>query len=480
MKKKSALYLIIPSLILGFMQPIIPAKAQEISKNYVVIYKKGYSSDGEYKKREREGKRMTGKFTNVINGFSTNLTDTEFNSVKNDSNVLLVEEVKIFKTQETQQMPGWGLDRIDQRKLPLDNLYNFVGGSSQVDAYVIDTGINTSNLDFQGRIKGGFSAINDGNGFNDCNGHGTHVAGIIGGTKYGVNKNVNLIPVRVLDCQGSGTTTSILQGIDYILQNKSSVNPSVVNMSLGGGVSAALDQGVSNLISSNIMVVVAAGNSNADSCNFSPSRVTNALTIAASDSSDTRASFSNYGKCVDTYAPGVSITSDWINGSTTSAVLSGTSMATPFVTGAVSLLLSKESKLTPAEIHSRVVGNASSNTILNNVQGTPSSLLYSDLTTPVATVTKPQAPSNLSATPGNKSAKLTWTLNSNGGSSISSVKVYLYESNRYKGYIILQGSLTSTTITGLKSGVYYYFYLSAINSIGESSLSNVSKTIKVL
>lgn len=241
--------------------------------------------------------------------------------------------------EATQLGATWGLDRIDTKAptTPLrDGNYNYVATGSGVTAYVIDTGILLSHPEFEGRAKFG---INTAGGKNDdCNGHGTHVAGTIGGRVYGVAKKVNLVAVKVLNCRGSGTNSGVIAGVDWVATNAAGkASKSVANMSLGGGVSSALDTAVTNLVGSGVTVVVAAGNSSADACNSSPARVPTAITVAASDINDSFATFSNRGPCVDIIAPGVSIKSSWINSSTNT--ISGTSMASPHVAGAVARYL---------------------------------------------------------------------------------------------------------------------------------------------
>jgi subtilisin family serine protease len=245
-----------------------------------------------------------------------------------------------------QSSPTWGLDRIDQRNLPLDASYSFSSIGNGVTAYIIDTGIRTAHTEFGGRAFVGFDAFG-GNG-QDCNGHGTHVAGTVGGTNYGVAKNTRLIAIRVLDCNGSGTTSGVIAGIDWVTKNR--ILPAVANLSLGGGTSTALDTALQNMIFSGVATAVAAGNSGADACKYSPARVPAAMTIGASNSSDAKASWSNYGKCVDWFAPGVSITSAWYSSNSATNTISGTSMATPHVAGAAALYLETHPTDTPAQV----------------------------------------------------------------------------------------------------------------------------------
>ena len=266
----------------------------------------------------------------------------------------------------------WGIDRIDQTNLPLNKTYSYTSNGSGVKAYVIDTGINTTHVEFAGRIGKGANFVGDRRGVEDCNGHGTHVSGTIGGTTYGVAKAVTLIPVRVLNCQGSGTTTGVVNGIDWVAKNNS--GSAVANLSLGGGISTAIDAAINGLINKGVTVVVAAGNSGADACGSSPARVPAAITVGASDSSDKQASFSNYGSCVDLYAPGVGITSSWIKSTTATNSISGTSMASPHVAGVVARYLQANPTSSPASVAAALLNAATQR--VSGVEATNNELLF--------------------------------------------------------------------------------------------------------
>jgi hypothetical protein len=279
----------------------------------------------------------------------------------------------------------WGLDRIDQRDLPLNNSYTYNFTGAGVHAYIIDTGIRTTHTEFGGRASGSFTSINDGKGTSDCNGHGTHVAGTVGGATYGVAKSVRLHAVRVLDCSGNGTVSSVIAGVDWVTANHAS--PAVANMSLGGATSAALDQAVQSSIASGVTYVVAAGNAATDACTESPARTPEALTVGASTSTDARASFSNWGSCVDLFAPGASITSAFNGSDTQTAVLSGTSMASPHAAGIAALYLERNPGASAAAVVSALTGGASTGRLTSVGSGSPNRLLNASFlggTTPPA------------------------------------------------------------------------------------------------
>ncbi|MFC3491733.1 S8 family peptidase [Glycomyces rhizosphaerae] len=289
-----------------------------------------------------------------------------------DPAVAYVEQNQTIQIEATQDdPPSWGLDRIDQSGLPLDTAYTYPNAGEGVTAYIIDTGIWASTADFSGRTGTGFSAILPGLQGLDCNGHGTHVAGTVGGTTYGVAKEVTLVPVQVLNCAGSGTTAGVIDGVNWVTEN--AVKPAVANMSLGGGVSDALDAAIAASIDSGVTYAVAAGNETADACGVSPARTPEAITVAASTEADARADFSNFGDCVDIFAPGEDITSTYLLG--TPMALSGTSMASPHVAGAAAVYLSAHPDASPAEVADALTGAATSGAI-SDVQGSPNLLLH--------------------------------------------------------------------------------------------------------
>ncbi len=311
-------------------------------------------------------------YRRVLNGFVANLSDLARNRLLNDYRVVRIEQDRqVFMSVATK---SWGLDRVDQRALPLNNSYTGTGTGLGVSAFVVDSGIRFDHTMFGGRAVRGIDVINDGRNGNDCNGHGTHVAGTIGGGGgYGVAPDVTLVSARVLNCEGSGSVSGILYALDWIGNNAR--RPAVVNMSLGGGISLSLDDGVNWLVANGIPVVVAAGNDNVDACGQSPARAGSALTVGATGNTDGRASFSNFGSCVDLFAPGVSITSAYKNSSTSTAQMSGTSMAAPHVAGRVALLLEANPTMTSSSVANAVLSTSTTG-VVGNVAGSPNRLLY--------------------------------------------------------------------------------------------------------
>lgn len=319
---------------------------------------------------------MRYEYTAVLNGFAAELTAGQLAFVRNLPAVEYVEEDQEMAVDVTQTVSAggglWGLDRIDQRNLPFSGSYTYTTTASNVYVYVIDTGIYTAHSQFGGRASNVYDALG-GNG-QDCNGHGTHVAATIGGSGYGIAKAARLRGVRVLNCSGSGSTSGIIAAIDWVRVNRT--NPAVANMSLGGGFSSSLNTAVNNLSNSGVFVAVAAGNSSANACNSSPASASAVFTTAASTKTDARASYSNYGSCVDAYAPGSSVQSAWIGSTGATNTISGTSMASPHVAGVAALYKATNGNVSSSSIDSWLKSNSTANKITGNVSGTPNRLLF--------------------------------------------------------------------------------------------------------
>ncbi len=319
------------------------------------------------------GGKVKQRFGAALNGFEATMSESAAKRLAADPSVAYVEQNQRVSLLGTQTGATWGLDRIDQRNRPLNGTYTYPRVAANVTAYIIDTGIRFTHNDFGGRATSGYDAV-DGGSADDCNGHGTHVAGTVGGTRYGVAKAVRLVGVRVLNCSGSGTNAGVIAGVNWVTQNAR--KPAVANMSLGGGASTALDNAVANSISSGVTYALAAGNSNANACSSSPARVASAITVGSTTSTDARSSFSNYGTCLDIFAPGSSITSAWYTSNSATNTISGTSMASPHAAGAAALVLSATPSATPAQVRDRLVTNSTPNVVTGAGTGSPNRLLF--------------------------------------------------------------------------------------------------------
>lgn len=393
--------------------PVLGAdRASAIDGRYIVVMegRASRSEGGKAVSQARDhGARKVQRFTTAIEGFSAKLSDRAVEALRTNPDVAYIEADQRVAIDATQSPATWGLDRIDQRNLPLNNSYTYTPTGQGVTAYIIDTGVLGTHNEFTGRMAAGYTAINDGRGTTDCNGHGTHVAGTVGGTTYGVAKKVTIRPVRVLDCNGSGSTSGVIAGVDWVTSNHSSGTPAVANMSLGGGVSSALDAAVNNSISDGVTYAVAAGNENTNACNGSPARVGAALTVGSTTSTDARSSFSNYGSCLDLFAPGSSITSAWYTSTSATNTISGTSMATPHVAGVAALYLQGSPSASPATVGSAITSTATTGVVTGAQTGSPNRLLYSPLT---GGGTPPPTGGNLLANPGFESGATSWSASS--------------------------------------------------------------------
>ncbi|QTR03840.1 S8 family peptidase, partial [Saccharothrix algeriensis] len=343
------------------------------------------------------GGQVRTTWQHALNGFHASLTAAQARRIAADPRVDFVQADLPVKATGTQpNPPSWGLDRVDQQNLPLDSSYTYPNGAGNVTAYVIDTGIKITHQDFGGRASWGTNTVDSNN--TDCHGHGTHVAGTVGGTRYGVAKEVKLVAVKVLNCQGSGTSAGVVNGVNWVARN--AVKPAVANMSLGGSADTATDTAVRNLVAAGVTTAVASGNDNQNACNYSPARVREAISTNASTRTDGRASFSNWGTCTDIFAPGQDITSTWHTSDSATNTISGTSMASPHVAGAAAIYVSANPSATPAQVETALVNAATSGKISNPGTGSPNKLLYvtgPPVTNP--TVTNPGSQNGAVGTP---------------------------------------------------------------------------------
>jgi serine protease len=427
----------------------------------------------------RHGARMQRSFSHTLRGFVVQADDRALEKLVLDPSVAYVEEDGIVEISATQSGATWGLDRVDQRDLPLNSTYVYNTTASNVNAYIVDTGVLGSHTQFSGRMIGGYTAISDGNGTNDCNGHGTHVAGTVAGTTHGIAKGAKISPIRVLGCNGSGTNSGVIAGMDWVAANH--VKPAVANMSLGGGASTATDDAVARMTAAGVTVVVAAGNDNSNACNYSPARAPSAITVGSTTNTDARSSFSNFGSCLDIFAPGSNITSAWYTGTTATNTISGTSMASPHVAGVAALYLANNPTATPSQVTAAIINGSTPNKVTSPGTGSPNRLLYSLIdggggggdTTPPTTVT------GLTATASSSSAiSLSWTAASDtGGSGLAGYKVERCAGASCTNFAQIGTSAsTSYSDSGLAASTTYRYQVRAYDGAGNNgSYSSISQ-----
>ena len=455
----------------------VPADLQD---SYIVVFKDDVAEE----EIDGESERMCGNtsakkertFKHAVKGFSGRLTAAAIDEFRRNPKVKYIEQNQVVTLVATTQ-PGatWGLDRIDQANLPLSTNYTYNTTGSTITAYIFDTGVRSDHVEFGGRVTGGFSAITAEPTPEDGNGHGTHVAGTVGGTTYGVAKAVKLVPVKVLSAAGSGTNAGVIAGLDWAVADHIAGVPAVGNMSLGGGISTATDDAVRRCITDGIVMAVAAGNSNVNASNSSPARVAEAITVGSTTSLDARSSFSNYGSIVDIFAPGSSITSAWYTSSTVLNTISGTSMASPHVAGAAALYLEYAPGSTTAQVEAGLKNSAARGRISGIPTGTTDALLQINFGTtpslPAPSVPTLSSPANV-ATNVAIAPTLSWAAST--GAATYNLE-YSTSSTFASGVVAASGiTTTSRAISGLANSTTYYWRVSATNTTGTSAWSAVS------
>ena len=357
------------------------AESEPIPGQYLVVFDDGVADAPGLARRLTAAQGGTLRFTyeHAVKGFAAKLSEQAAEALARNPNVAYVEQDQVVRASTTQSNATWGLDRIDARS-GLSGTFTYTATGLGVTSYIIDTGIDTKHAEFAGRISpAAFDAFTDGN--DDCNGHGTHVAGTVGGSTYGVAKGVTLVRVRVLDCAGSGSWSGVVAGVDWVVSHHAAGTPASSNMSLGGGASTTVDDAVKRMIADGVASAVAAGNGNQagiaqDACKYSPARVPEAITIGATTKTDAKTSWSNYGNCVDFFAPGAGITSAWIGAGTTETnTISGTSMATPHVAGVAALYLETNKTATPQQVRDALYA-ATTKSVVASSKTTNNHLLF--------------------------------------------------------------------------------------------------------
>ncbi|PNH79994.1 serine protease [Arthrobacter sp. AFG20] len=396
--------------------------AASAAARYIVRYSAGTDVSSAVRNLRSRNIAVGRTFAKAIRGAVVTATPGQAAELMRSAGVAAVELDAPVTAADTQQSAAWGLDRVDQRALPLSGTYTSASSGAGVSAYVVDSGVLSAHAELTGRVASGWSAISDGLGTGDCNGHGTHVAGTIAGKTYGVAKAATVVSVRVLDCNGSGFNSDVIAGLEWVASHHQAGTPAVANLSLGSTTSAMVDAAVQGIIDDGVTAVVAAGNSAVDACNSSPARVAGALTVAASDSADKQAGFSNYGSCVDLYAPGVGIKSASSSSTTATALMSGTSMASPHVAGAAAVMLSRSPGLVPADVAAKLLSAATSGAVSGATTGTPNRLLFSDpsavvLTAPSVSALSPAANSSGAAVGSNVTATFSTAVQGVNGST---------------------------------------------------------------
>ncbi|MEY5034698.1 MAG: hypothetical protein RL447_1076, partial [Bacteroidota bacterium] len=449
------------------------AQGRNIQDAWIVVLQDDVQNvEGEVEQLTRGlvGAKADHIYKHTIKGFSIKVPEVAIRGLLNNPKVKYIEQDQIVTFDATQTGATWGIDRTDQRSLPLNGSYTYNTDGSTVDAYIFDTGILLNHNEFTGRVRTGFDAITSGGNANDGNGHGSHVAGTVGGTLYGIAKRVSLVAVKVLGDSGSGTLSGVVAGVDWAAGDHTT-KPAVGNMSLGSGFSQTVNDAVKRAVADGIVMVVAAGNNNANAANYSPASTLEAITVGATTSTDARASYSNFGSVLDIFAPGSSITSAWYTSSTATSTISGTSMASPHVAGVAALYLEAYPGSTPAQVQDGLKASATANVVTSPGTGSPNLLLFSGSFSGGGggTPTAPAAPALLSPTNGATGRPITNSAVSwSTSAGATSYTVELSTSTSFATPLQSQTGLTATSasFSGLTALTTYYWRVGATNSVG--------------
>jgi subtilisin family serine protease len=462
------------------------AASRQIDGQYIITFDDSVSDVPGYAKRmaAQYGEDPLFIYSDAIKGFAARLPDQAVAALERNPRVAAIEpdEIVTLASVETP-VPSWGLDRIDQRSRPLDSSYEYASDGAGVNVYIIDSGIRGTHTEFGGRAVGAFTTVSDGRGTSDCTGHGTHVAGIIGGRTFGVAKGVTLNALRVYDCSARSTVSAVISAVDWVTKNR--VLPAVANMSMASTLSSSLNAAVKASIDAGVTYVVAAANYSADACAYSPASVSQAITVAATNSLDGQAAYSNFGSCVDLYAPGSSILSTWYTSDTATFYSSGTSMAAPHAAGAAALYLASNPGAVPASVAQALVANATPNVVTGAGVGSPNLLLYTGfIGTPVSspppadTSSAPPAPAPPPAPPVASftvgCSRSACTVDASGSTSGSGITSYAWSFGDASQSVASSGPRSSHSYASTGS---FSIVLEVTDSVGASA--RASHTVRI-
>ncbi len=453
------------------------AQPIDVTDRYIVVFKDNVGNvDNLVDEMTRgNGAQVHFRYKRVLKGFAATIPTQALEGIRHNPNVDYIESDGVASVDSQSNPPSWGLDRIDQHPLPLDNLYSYPNNGSGVTVYIIDTGIRLDHMEYASRVSSGWDFVDNDADASDCHGHGTHVAGTVGGSNVGVAKGVSLVAVRVMDCTGVGMWSAIIAGINWVVSTRS--GPAVINLSIGGGYSSSLNTAVNNAVAAGVVCAVAAGNENVDASTKSPASAASALTVGATASNDSRSYFSNYGSVLDIFAPGSGIYSSTMTGQNTYASWSGTSMATPHVAGAAALYLSANPTATTSQVENALKSAATSGILTGIGTGSPNLLLFNMAAStpppPPPSSTPPSAPSALNAAPtSTTSIAIDWNDNATDETGFSVERSP--DGSSWAQIASVGANTTSYSNNGLSSGATYHYRVRAFNGVGNSAYSNAA------